>query len=53
MNCPPEQYANRPNLWRVAQELATFKEPCKVLNMALAMAGPMLEREKEAHHEQQ
>lgn len=40
----PEDY---PNLWRVACELSKCKEPYKVLDLLLALAGPVLEREKE------
>ena len=28
----PEKYANRPNLYRLACELSTYKEPYRVLN---------------------
>lgn len=43
----PEQYANKPNMWRVACELAKFKEPYKALDMLMALAGPMLKQERE------
>ena len=32
----PEQYANKPNMWRVACERAKFKEPYKAADMLLA-----------------
>ena len=37
MPCPPEQYADKPNLWRLACELATFKEPYKAMNSLLGI----------------
>lgn len=46
MNLVPKKYANKPNLWRVACELAKLKEPYKALNMLLAMAGPKLKEEQ-------
>ena len=42
MSRPPEQYAHKPNLWRVACELSRFKDPYKALDMLLALAGPLL-----------
>lgn len=50
MSRPPEKYADMPNLWRVACELAKFKDPHKACDMLLALAGPML---KEADHDEQ
>lgn len=44
----PEKYANTPNLYRVACELAKFKDPYKALNVMLALAGPLL-KEAPAH----
>lgn len=44
---PPPEYANYPNLWRVACELAQCKNPDKVLAALVTVAGPMLEQEKE------
>lgn len=38
----PEKYANRPNLWRVAYELAKFEDPHRTVDMLMALAGPML-----------
>lgn len=43
-NHPPE-YANYPNLWRVACELSKLKEPYKALDLLLDLAGPMLEED--------
>lgn len=45
---PPPKYANYPNLWRVACELARCKNPDKVLAALVAVAPPSLEQEKEA-----
>ena len=42
MSRPPEKYANMPNLWQVACELAKFKDPYKACDILLALAGPML-----------
>lgn len=39
----PEDY---PNLWRVACELARCKNPDKVLDALLAVAGDVLEQEE-------
>lgn len=50
MNHPPKKYANTPNLWRVACELAKFKNPERAVKMLLALAGPML---KEVDHDEQ
>lgn len=47
MKHPPKQYANRPNLWRMACELSKFKNPHAILNAAMAIAGQMLEQNKE------
>lgn len=33
----PKKYANKPNLWRLACELAKCKEPDKVLNALAAV----------------
>lgn len=33
----PEQYADRPNLWRVVCELSKFKNPNKAADALLAM----------------
>lgn len=41
-SCPPEQYAHKPNLWRLACELSEFKDPYKAADMLLALAGPLL-----------
>lgn len=46
---PPPEYANYPNLWRLACELSKLKEPYKALDMLLAVAGPML---KEDDHDE-
>ena len=43
----PEKYANKPNLWRVAQELATYEDPYRVLNALMALDGPLLKQERE------
>lgn len=50
MSRPPEQYANKPNLWRLACELAKFKEPYKATDMLLDLVRPMLERERKTPH---
>lgn len=42
----PEQYADMPNLWRVACELSKFKDPCGAANILLSMAGPALRQSK-------
>ncbi len=42
-----KQYANKPNLWRVACELSKLKNPYAVLNAAMAITGPMLEQSEE------
>lgn len=34
----PEQYAGKPNLWRVACELSTFKYPYRAADALLAVA---------------
>lgn len=39
MSRPPEQYAGKPNLWRVACELSTFKDPYRALNALMAALG--------------
>ena len=44
----PEEYANKPNLWRLACELSKFEDPEKVLALMLAIAGPMLKKEETA-----
>ena len=46
----PQQYANTPNLWRVACELSTFKEPYRVLNALMAILGADMKGEQ--RHEQ-
>lgn len=38
----PEQYASKPNLWRLACELAKFKDPYKATDMLMALATPMM-----------
>ena len=38
----PEKYADRPNLWRVACELAKFKDQYKAADTLMALAGPVL-----------
>ena len=43
-----ELQAKRPNLYRVACELAKFEDPYKALDMLLALAGPMLRGEDQA-----
>ena len=47
----PEEYANRPNLWRLACELSKFDNPYKAADLLLAISGPMLK--KEADHDEQ
>ena len=46
---PPPEYANHPNLWRVARELSKCKEPYKALGLLLTLAEPML---KEDDHDE-
>lgn len=43
----PEKYADRPNLWRVACELAKFEDPYKAADMLIAFVGSTLKQEKE------
>lgn len=43
----PEKYADTPNLWRVACELSRCKNPYKILDLMLDLAGPLLDQEKE------
>ena len=45
---PPPEYADTPNLWRVACGLSKFKNPYKTADELLALARPML---KEAGHD--
>lgn len=40
----PEKYANKPNLFRVAFELSTFRDPYKAADMLLAVAGPAVKQ---------
>ncbi len=47
MKHPTKQYANKPNLWRVARELSKLKNPYAVLNAAMAITAPMLEQSEE------
>lgn len=47
MKCLPRQYADKPNLWRLACELSKFKNPYAAFNVAMAMASPILEKSKE------
>ena len=44
MNAIPEKYADRPNLWRVACELSTYRNPRGVIN-ALAAVPPSRKEE--------
>lgn len=46
----PKQYADKPNLWRVACELSTYKEPHKVLNALMAILSADMKGEQ--RHEQ-
>lgn len=43
---PPPEYANRPNLWRLACVIARCKNPDKVLSVLLTVAGDVLEQEE-------
>ncbi len=38
----PPEYANYPNLWRVAREIARCENPDRVLDGLLAVAGSVL-----------
>lgn len=49
-NFPPPEYANKPNLWRVACEIMRRKNPDLVRNGLLAVAGSVL---KEAGYDEQ
>ncbi len=39
--------AERPNLCRVACELASFKDPYKIIDILLPLVGPMLKQDLE------
>lgn len=45
---PPPEYADKPNLWRLACELSKFKNPYKATDVLLAFTGPIL---KEGDHD--
>lgn len=47
MSRPPEQYASTPSLWRVACELAKFRDPYKAADLLLAIAKPALKEDRE------
>lgn len=41
----PEQYADRPNLWRAACELSKLEDPYEAIDRLLAVAWPLLKEE--------